>query len=218
MNLFESMDEFKPYVFCVTDNGGETADRFTIVFTDGDYFNSSCNPTAPQGVGMHGDGSAPGVDVLGSIEERVLAGEERYIRWIDLPEAVRKIFPGTLNIGWEYWLSHDADCKDSRDEADTFEGLSDQIGRGLYRTADGRFAIKDENSQDDPNEDPTFDTIREAVLWTLPEEHSLSGLEYHSPVDLWDETGGPVPLWDRETDPPVPVDDTADGVHTHKPE
>jgi hypothetical protein len=39
----------------VFDNGGKTADRYTVIFTDGSYVASSENPSSPYGIYTHGD-------------------------------------------------------------------------------------------------------------------------------------------------------------------
>lgn len=54
-------DGIPKYVRCY-DNGGKTADRYTVVFTGNyagrngcDYIGMSTHPYSPQGVGMHGN-------------------------------------------------------------------------------------------------------------------------------------------------------------------
>ncbi len=218
MPLFETLDDMKPFVFCITDNGGATADRFTIVFSDGDYFNASMDPYSPQGVGMWGDGSAPKVDVLGSIKERVLEGKERFIRWADLPSKIQKGMIGTVNMGWEDFIQK-APALASREEAGDYDGMWKPNGDDplpIYLTygepIDGE-RPKTFTVRDDEHGDTTYSTFRRAVLHILPNPHSLTAEEYHPPVDIWD-TKDPVPLWDCEKDLPELVEELDEGVHT----
>ena len=69
MKLFETLEDLKPFIFRIMDNGGATADRFTIVTCDGDYFAYSTDPCAPQGVGLTGEGIDPQVE-MGRITKR----------------------------------------------------------------------------------------------------------------------------------------------------
>ena len=91
-----------PEVLDVFDNGGKTADRYTVFFGGSllvrkgnyagpslvnlyvPYLGMSENPSHPQGVGMWGELSAYEV-----VSYRYKCGRER-IRWADLPDAVRE--------------------------------------------------------------------------------------------------------------------------------
>ena len=91
-----------PEVLDVFDNGGKTADRYTVVFggpmlilpdnaDDANmgnvhvpYLGMGENPSHPQGVGMWGELRAYEVAVY-----RYKHGRER-IRWADLPDAVKE--------------------------------------------------------------------------------------------------------------------------------
>jgi hypothetical protein len=185
--LFRNLADLQPFIFRILDNGGATADRFTIIYCDGDYFGASCNPSHPQGVGMNGEG----IDLQG-VEERVEAGTERDLRWIDLPEAVRDCIRGNLNYGFKDWLEK-APAMPTREEARDWQGLwSDKDRDGndvgpIYRDGD-KFRIRDD------------------VRYMLPQNYDLAGPEHFPTVDLWDEAGGPAPLWDCEEDPPKPID------------
>lgn len=202
-DLFQTLDDFKPFLFRIMDNGGASADRFTIVTCDGDYFAYSELPSHPQGVGLTGEGIDP--QVLQDWEE---SGHARDIRWIDLPETCRKSVIASLNEGFRDWIESER-CADSRDEADDYDGLWRPNGGEcpIYRDGEGFRVRDDERRAEDEGADEFFPTFREAVLRILPEDYSLSGPEYHSPVDLWDETGGPAPLWDCRNDPPRPPED-----------
>lgn len=195
MDLFQSLEDLKPFIFRITDNGGATCDRFTIVTCDGDYFASNGSPTHPQGFFQSGEG----IDVA-HMADRVEAGEMRDLRWIDLPETVRNCVMGALNEGFAYWLESDNGFA-SRDEAGNYDGcwLPNRDKSPIYRDGDA-FKVKDSDREYQGEPDESFATFREAVLYILPDDYCLSGPEYHTEVDLWDETGGPAPLWDCEAE------------------
>lgn len=181
------------YIFRITDNGGASYDRFTIVMCDGDYFGSCETPGHPQGFFQSGEG----LDVQ-RLSECVESGEERDLRWIDLPAAVQRAVIGRLNLDFE-WAIEQADSALHRGAVDRmFDGS--QIGGGIYRIPGG-YAIADENSYQpggtyDGGEDAgPFASYRDALFYTLPDEYQLSGPEYHGTVDLWGTDGGPAELW-----------------------
>jgi hypothetical protein len=190
MDLFDTLDELKPFIFRITDNGGRTADRWTVVTCDGDYYAMSSNPFSPQGVGMTGDRLDPG-----GLEDRVENGEERDIRWIDLPADCQRCVVDGLNGGFSDWLSSFVPpvARDGAVDSGTAHALVDRVGEGVYGS-DGEYRVRREG--DDPEDDlGPYPDVRAAVLATLPEEHDLSGPEYHSGVDMWDVTGGPAAPW-----------------------
>ncbi len=194
--LFESLDDLKPFIFRITDNGGATADRFTIITCDGDYFGSCDTPNHPQGFFQSGEG----IDLQG-VDERIESGKERDLRWIDLPEAVQRAVIDSLNVGFADWIES-APAAASRDEARDWQGLwLDPLDRRtpIYRDGHG-FRIRDDENEPynaDATGEGLFDSFAEAVRYMLPQDYDLSGPEYHTTVDLWDETGGPAPLWDN---------------------
>lgn len=198
--LFESEADLRRsnYLFRITDNGGASCDRFTIILCDGDYFGSSCDPFDPLGFFQSGEG----IDLQG-VADRLETGEERELRWIDLPAAVRRAVLGALGALWGDYFNRGADQGGRRDALKYVHSG----GAGLYRTKRGYFVIPqgdvDRKREDDHG---PFATFREAVLTALPEPYDLSGPEYHAAVDLWDEAGGPAPLWDCEAEPPHPYD------------
>lgn len=51
--------DLPPGVSGVYDNGGATADRYTVYYDDGTYVGMSADPFHPQGFGQHGEGSGP---------------------------------------------------------------------------------------------------------------------------------------------------------------
>ena len=191
--LFDSVEAFREsgFLFRITDNGGDSVDRFTVMTCDGDYFASSATPYHPQGFFQSGER----IDVQG-VDDRIESGRERDLRWIDLPADVQSAVIGRLNDGFSYWLDQEnAACTRAEVEGE-FSGGYDEIGRGIYCTIWG-FRIADENSQGDARQDPgPFATYKDAVLHTLPQDYDLSGPEYHTPVDLWADEGGAAELWE----------------------
>ena len=196
MDVFHTLNDLKPFVFRITDNGGETADRYTIATCDGSYLSMSNNPYSPQGVCLTGDG----LDPL-RMDERVEAGVERDIRWVDLPKDCQRSFFEGLNESYTEWLKS-FKVPTSKDDVKDISHLDgyDKIGEGIYQDGDA-FYVLDEDPQG------PFSTLREAFLCTLPEVDDLSGPEYHSKIDFWEE-GSPEEPWDRQVDPPVLEEDS----------
>lgn len=209
MKLFETLEDLKDFVFRITDNGGESADRFTVVTTDGDYYAMSRDPFHPQGVGLTGEGYDPN-----NGHSRVEGRVERDIRWIDLPADCQRCVWGGLNQGYSDWLGKFVPPA-TRDEAlysGTSMRLAERAGEGVYGKP-GEYRVKTENGDEDADEDRgPFGTIREAVLASLPDAHDLTSEEFHSTIDIWNVEGGPRPLWDRDAEPPV-LD--LDNEHAH---
>lgn len=89
------------YVRCY-DNGGETADRYTVVFTGrykkrpGSflYIGMSAAPFHPQGIGQHGEGHA------GPIDYPVYSHLGKKIKFQDLPEDCKKL---VLDDYYDIW-------------------------------------------------------------------------------------------------------------------
>lgn len=200
MNLFETLDDLKPFIFRITDNGGESADRFTVATTDGDYYAMSADPYHPQGVGMTGEGYDPNGG-QSRIDDRV----ERDIRWIDLPRDCQRCVMNGLNRGFSDWLGTfiPPPSRDGTVANGTAMRLAERVGEGVYG-ADGAYFVKLEDCGRGADDDRgPYPTVREAVLASLPDEHDLSGEEFHSSIDMWSIEGGPRPLWDRTKEPPV---------------
>lgn len=78
------------YPMCY-DNGGETADRYTVIYKkEGDYVGMSSEPFHPQGIGQHGEGCQPG-EHLGKL-----------IYFGDLPEDCQKLVASDMKeVGFE---------------------------------------------------------------------------------------------------------------------
>ena len=198
MDLFPNEAALKDsgYLFRIVDNGGETYDRITILFCDGDALlcsSGSICAHVESDQGLQRDADA------------VEAGAARDLRWIDLDPGLRKRIIADLNMGFADWLEA-APAAPSRDEARDWQGMWREYGdnrEAIYRKGDSFYIRDDENEDSGP-----FETFRDAVFYMLPQDYDLSGPEYHTTVDLWDETGGPAPEWDRWTDPPVIDEDS----------
>jgi hypothetical protein len=177
-DLFQSPKDFSSYLVRVTDNGGASADRYTVTFADGTYLALSSNPTHPLGVSLAGDGIDPRVQ-----QEHVESGEEIDLALGDLdPDLVKHIIArnnGGFRDFFAYVESeHHNTVFKNRESADENDGMPASIGVGIYKTDQG-FMIK----TDDPERDHgPFATAREVMLATLPDAYAYSGEEYHSTI------------------------------------
>ena len=196
MQLFPNAEAFKEsgFLFRITDNGGETYDRITVTFCDGDAILCTLGSLCAH---------VEGVDVQRD-ELDVEAGTARDLRWIDLAPGLQARILSDLNEGFSNYIEA-APAAASRDEARDWQGLwSDYSGdrTPIYRDGDS-FRIRDDERARDEGDPGPFDTFRDALFYMLPRDYDLSGPEYHTTVDLWDETGGPVEPWNRDEEPPV---------------
>ncbi len=168
------------YLFRITDNGGASADRYTVATSDGDYLTMSGSPSHPQGVSLSGEGFDPQV-----FADNVEAGTEIDLALGDLPENIQRHTLARINQGFEDYLSSleaGEGVPTTREGAKENEGLMDSVGDGLYRLADG-WRVRREG--DDPADDyGPFETAAEALRYTLPTAHSCAGEEYHSTTDV----------------------------------
>jgi len=191
LDLFHTLDDVKPFVFRITDNGGATADRYTIVTCDGSYVSMSKDPYNPAGVCLSGENIDPAL-----MDSRIEEGIERDIRWVDLPKDCQRAFFEGENMGYFDWLSTftPPQSRDDVEDISEFSG-ADKIAKGIFGT-EGEYYVLNEEVEG------PFESLREAILYTLPDENDLSGPEYHSAIDMWQE-GAPESAWMRHMDPPV---------------
>jgi hypothetical protein len=179
--VFENPEDLSEYLFRIVDNGGATADRYTVVFSDGSFLDMSGSPTHPQGVSMSGDRIDPLV-----LEEWVEKGEAVDLALGDLPEHIVQHILDRCNQGIADFLEAVEQKKpdavaSGRELAKANEGISTSLGEGLY-VLDGKFMVKrDGDAEDDLG---PYDTAREAILSTIPDQDGLSGPEYHSSTDV----------------------------------
>lgn len=204
MQLFpdEAALQESGYLFRIVDNGGETYDRLTVTFCDGDSLLCSLGSICAHVENDHG---------LQHDSEAVEDGTARDLRWIDLDAGLRKRILADLNNGFADWIEA-APAAATRDEARDWQGLWNEYGDDrtpIYRDGDA-FRIRDDERNNsewhDEGEPGPFATFRDAVFYMLPRDYDLSGPEYFSTVDLWDTAGGPAEPWDREADPPHPYE------------
>ena len=192
------------FLFRITDNGGETYDRITVTFCDGDYILCTLGSIC-----AHGESGDVQVD-----SDAVEAGTARDLRWIDLEPGLRRRIVADLNEGFRDWLEA-APAAANRDAARNWQGLwreafySESESETIYTAPDGKFYIRDDDRcppYGDEGDPGPFESFRDAVRYMLPQDYDLSGPEYHSTVDLADETGGPAEPWDSEADPATPYE------------
>ncbi len=173
--LFNSVAELaaSEYVFHVTDNGGSTADRYTIVLCDGDHYGSSANPPHPQGFFQSG-----GWVSLEGVQERVESGQEKYITFAELPEQVQQAVVNALNYAFEDTIAAELSAA-SPALAHPHDGIMQDAGTAIYK-AHGQWYVKLEQGNNDAG---PFDEYRWAFAYTLPDKFQLAGDEYFPEVE-----------------------------------
>ena len=178
--VFKSVEDLAAsgYIFRITDNGGETADRTTVMLSDG---------TALALFGMEGRPGSMWIDRLDPafLQDRVTEGREVDLALGDLPERLRAHVLARINKGFEAMAPRFAQ---EREAAAEFCGLHTDIGVGIYRQ-DGAFHVRDEEGPD--RDAGPFATWAEALGATLPTAHSLAGEEYHPPASPSDLQASP---------------------------
>ena len=182
--VFEKPEDLSYYLFRITDNCGRTADRYTVVFSDGSFLHMSKNPTSPQGVSMCGEGIDPQV-----LNEWIEQGESVDLALGDLPEHLIKHIMFRNNQGLEDFLEA-VEAKDAsvvakrRSAAEVNYGVVEKPGdlcAGIY-VRGGKYWVRLDG---DPSEDRgPYDTAREVILASLPDQYSLAGPEFHSTEDV----------------------------------
>jgi hypothetical protein len=182
--------ESSGYLFRITDNGGETFDRITVTFCDGDALVCTLGTICAH---------VERVDVQVD-EEAVESGEARDLRWIDLDPGLQARILADLNFSFADYIEA-APAAASRDDARDWEGLWDHYSdkrSPIYRDGDSFRIRDDERAADEDGEPGPFATFRDALFYMLPQDYDLSGPEYHTTVDLWDTEGGPAPAWEKD--------------------
>lgn len=182
MELFTSIKELanSGYVFRITDNGGATLDRITVLFCDGDYLSLS---ETGQGVSMWGGELDPatmhqwveekrGVDLaIGDLRPELQAHILRRVNeaWHDCLVSIEKRCNGNT-------------VAKSREHAFPNEGGHLCGGEGIYSAGNG-FCVRLDGDDAADDRGP-FLTAREVLIATLPDDYALSGPEYHSTVNV----------------------------------
>lgn len=175
--LFPNAASLAGHLFRIMDNGGASADRYTVLFSDGDALCLSGSPSHPQGVSMWAEGMDPA-----TCEEWAETGAAVDLGFFDLPEHIRAHVLARVNEAWRDCLeSIEAGGNVPTERAAAFpnEGTHLCGAEGIYSTG-GRFFVR----LDGPPEDDRgpFDTAAEALRASLPDCYGLAGPEYHSPV------------------------------------
>ena len=179
--LFISLKELADsgYIFRITDNGGATLDRITVIFCDGDYLSLS-----ETGAGV--STWCEGIDVAGW-NDRVEAGTEVDLAIGDLRPELQDHILRRVNEAWQDYLDalndpHGTAVAQTRDNAEVNEGTHDSGGKGIY-AAGSAFCVRLDWDYASDDRGP-FQAVRQALAATLPNDYSLSGPEYHSALDV----------------------------------
>ncbi len=180
-NVFEKPSDMSEYLFRIVDNGGQTADRYMVMFTDGSFLGLSASPSHPQGFSQWGEGMDPAM-----VQEWIDDGEVVDLALGDLPEGLAEHIMARNNQGLEDFLAR-VEAKEpyavapSRRKAEANEGIHDSLGKGIYASPEGYRVRLDGDPEDDRG---PYDTAREVVLATIPDAHGFAGEEYHSTTDV----------------------------------
>lgn len=179
-NLFQSPEDLGEYLFRITDNGGRSADRYTVSFSDGSYLALSGNPSHPLGVSQSGENIDPS-----GMTERVESGEEVDLALGDLAEHLVSHILYRCNEGFRVFLEAvesgiPSAVAATREVAQINDGTSSSLGVGIYRSDEGYMVRK----EDPENDYGPYETAREAVMASLPGHYAVSGPEYHSTIDV----------------------------------
>lgn len=122
MNRFDptdvcrSVEDLARVIIRIVDNGGETADRYSICMTDGDCLMLSGNPSHPQGVSMWGE-----YDPM-AVEENVRDNGESDLRLSDLPDPIVNHIMLRVNEAYREYAREQMD-----DEGRTREDILSEI-------------------------------------------------------------------------------------------
>jgi len=179
--VFESPSDMSEYLFRIVDNGGSSADRYTVVFSDGSYLALSGSPSSAHGVSLSGEDIDPQ-----TLQDWVEEGKAVDLALGDLPPGLVQHILYRNNEGLEDFLEsvekrEPHNVAPNREAAEVNEGVHDSLGKGIYWTEEGYRIRLDGDPEDDRG---PYETAREAVLGSLPDQYSMSGPEYHSTVDL----------------------------------
>lgn len=181
--LFETVEQMAAsgYVFRIVDNGGATADRYTVAFCDGSYLALSGAPTHPQGFSQSGDGLGPQY-----LSDAVESGTQVDLALGDLPRNIVEHIMHRNNEGFAHFVEiiearQLPNVAPSRSKAKVNEGLRDSLGDGIYLSKGAYHIRSDGRKEDDLG---PYATAREALIATLPQACDMAGEEYHSTVNV----------------------------------
>lgn len=165
-DLFQTPADLARYVYLITDDGGRSGTRYTMIFTDGTYLEMSGSPDHPKGVCRRGHQMASWV--FTKIHNEVLDNKVVSLALGDLPKNVIAYVQEFQNRSYEGFLSSVMEKDTSvvgadRKEATLHKGTPDSLGEGIY-VENGKYKIKC-GHQDDLG---PFDTAREVILASIP--------------------------------------------------
>lgn len=179
--VFEKPSDMSEYLFRIVDNGGHTADRYTVLFSDGSDLSLSSYPTHPQGISMCGEGVDPA-----TLAEWVEEGNYVDLALGDLPPEIAEHIMDRNNEGLRDFLAS-VEAKEphavapSREKAKENDGTYQSLGVGIYDSPEGYRIRLDGEAEDDRG---PYATAREVIIASLPDHYALAGPEYHSTTDV----------------------------------
>lgn len=174
--LFDGLADLGEHLLRITDNGGATADRYTVYFADGSCLAMSENPSSPGGISEWLEGVSPEV-----AHDAVESGQEVDLAVGDLPPGIAMHVLARLNAvyaGWVERIENSAVGAKQRESALENEGTADCFATGIYKTGDGYFIRR---SGEDSDLGP-YGSARQVLLASLPGRHTYCGPEYFSTV------------------------------------
>lgn len=165
------------FLFRIQDNGGATYDRITVVLCDGDALLCSSGSTRVW---------IDRVDVQ-RMQDAAEAGTAVDLAFGDLSASLRRGILDSVNGSWRDCMKaliarEKHACAPTREKAKENDGTTESAGIGIYSAGAGYCVRLD--TRDAADDRGPFMTAREALAATLPEDYSLSGPEYHSPLDV----------------------------------
>lgn len=178
-DLFQTPADLDGYLFRILDNGGASADRYTVMFSDGDYLALSADPEFALGISLWGEGMDPA-----TAEEWVETGAAVDLTLADLPAHIARHIVARANGAWRDYLDgleRGENVARTRDEAELRETWQD-AGKGIYR-AGSAFCVR-RDGYDAGDDLGPYPDVREALLASLPDHYYLAGPEYHTALDL----------------------------------
>lgn len=179
MNLFETQADLceSGFLFRIQDNGGTSYDRITVVFCDGDALLCAQHSTCAWVENEDVQRLANDADNSTSID----------LAWGDLEPDLREQILSRVNDGWRDFLEaifnrEPHACAKTREAAEDNEGTYNSAGIGIYSVGEG-YCVRVEGDDAANDHGPHMDA-RDALIATLPTDYSLSGPEYHPPLNV----------------------------------
>ena len=170
--LFATFDDLAAsgYLFRITDDGSETADRYTVLFSDGDALGM-----AEAGIGFS--------EFVGRVDPNFMqnmvdAGSWRDVGPADLSEASREHILGRINQAFADAVAGlETSVPETREGIDLNDGTHTCAGKGIWKGPEGFMIAIEEDEDTGP-----YASALEAFRASLPDSYALSGPEHHSPL------------------------------------